>query len=172
MGRGIARIALVLAAVGASLTVGGCRNESTSPCQSAGTAYPPRNDDCVTIAEGLWGDVWFWDGDFMPVCPAGSVTPAVREIRIHQVARLDDVTPGPRASFYASVHTPLVATVQSDRFGFFEAELPPGAYSVFSVEDTLLYASGFGGEGEINPAEVLPGRVTSVRFDITWRASF
>jgi hypothetical protein len=173
MYRCFAKIAAGVATFSATVTLAGCTGESTSPCDKASaTAYPARNDDCVTIAEGLWGDVWFWDGDFMPVCPDGTVTPAIREIRIHELATLDDVTPGPRAAFYAEVNTPLVATVQSDRLGFFQAELPPGTYSVFAVEDTLLYSNGYGGAGEICPVEVLPGQVTAIRFDITWRASF
>lgn len=153
--------------------VAGCNGESASPCDdTAVAAYPARNDDCVTIAEGVWGDVWFWDGDFMPVCPSGSVTPAVREIRVHALATLADVVTGPRPAFYATVGTPLVATVQSDRFGFFEAALPAGRYSIFAVEDTLLYANALDGAGHLCPVEILPGQVASVRLDITYRASF
>jgi hypothetical protein len=164
---------LVVAASAMALSAGvGCDDETASPCGDAvAGAYPARNDDCVTIAQGLWGDVWFWDGDFMPICPDGTVTPAVREIRVHTLTTIGEVTPaGP--AFYTEVHTPLVATLQSDRLGFFEAELPPGSYSVFAVEDTLLYANGVDGDGHICPVEVLPGQVTSIRVDITYRASF
>ncbi len=151
----------------------GCNDDATAPCDGApSSGYPGRNPECVTIAEGVWGDVWFWDGDFQAVCPQGTVTPAIREMRIHELAMPDDVMPGPGASFYTEVTTPLVATVRSDRFGFFEAGIPPGTYSVFAVEDTLLYANGTGSGGEICPVTVVPGKVTATRFDITYRASF
>jgi hypothetical protein len=126
----------------------------------------------VTIGEGLWADVWFWQGDFMPVCSEGTVTPVGREIRIYQVATIADVTAGPRVGSYREVQTPLVDTVQSDRFGFFEADVPPGTYSVFAVEDTLLLTNGVDDDGNVHPVVVRDGQVTSTRLDITYQASF
>lgn len=167
--------AVLLLALAASLpgALAGCGNEAASPCGNASVnAYPARNDECVTIAEGLWGDVWFWDGDFMPVCPTGSVTAAIRDIRIYERTAPDETTPADRSGFYTEVRTPLVVTVRSDRLGFFQAALPPGRYSVFAVEDTLLYSNGFDGEGAICPVEVVPGQITAIRFDINYRASF
>ncbi|MDZ7765838.1 MAG: hypothetical protein U5K00_15710 [Melioribacteraceae bacterium] len=32
----------------------------------------------MTISEGVWGNVWFWEGDFMPGSPDGTITPVIR----------------------------------------------------------------------------------------------
>ncbi len=50
--------------------------------------YPDHHPELVTIEQGLWGDVWFWEGDFMPPCPSGSVCAVSREMRIHELAGL------------------------------------------------------------------------------------
>ncbi|XOV92170.1 MAG: hypothetical protein ACFHWX_18415 [Bacteroidota bacterium] len=41
---------------------------------------PKRNGDMVTIEQGIWGDIWFWEGDFMPICPSGTISPVERTI--------------------------------------------------------------------------------------------
>ena len=133
-----------------------------------GDRLPQRNHHKVTIEQGIWGDVWFWEGDFMPPCPTGTVTAVSREMRIHELAGLDDVDPPGYGRFYSAVHTPLVAVVQSGENGFFEVALEPGHYSIFAVEDTLLYANWFAGGGNINPVTVDPGAVTGITFDITY----
>lgn len=161
---------MILAA--ATLCLASCNHESTTPCDgAAATAYPPRNDDCVTIAEGVWGDVWFWDGDFGEVCASGTVTPAVREIRVYPLTTAADAAPAAGHGFYRSVSANPVATVTSDRFGFFEAAVPPGRYSLFAVIDSLLYANP-DPQGDLCPVDVIAGQVTSTRLDITYRASF
>jgi hypothetical protein len=146
--------------------------DSASPC---GLDYdapimPERNDDRVTISQGVWGDVWYWEGNFMPVCPTGTVQAVVREMRIHALASSSDVEHTEHGAFYSKVNTPLIATVWSGSNGFFQATLPAGTYSVFAVEqDSLLYANGFDGEGHIYPVEVKDGKAAGIRFDITYR---
>ena len=124
----------------------------------------------VTIEQGVWGDVWFWEGDFMPGCPTGTVEGVSRELRIHELASLDQVDQV--GAFYEAVRTPLVAAVQSDELGFFEIELDPGTYSIFSVEDTLFYCSRGDGQGNLCPLVVREGEVTGIRFDIWYKATF
>ncbi len=152
----------------------GCEDES--PCGSGWHPVdtPERNDDKVTIEEGIWGDVWFWEGDFMPVCPSGTITAVAREIRIHVLTHMDDVveTSNPYAPFYTEINTDLVATVWSESNGFFEVDMPPGQYSLFVVEDTLFYANRFDGMGHINPVEVLDNEVTEILFKIDYKATY
>jgi hypothetical protein len=151
----------------------GC-NESDRPggddCQPV--RYPQRNQQKVTIDQGIWGDVWFWEGDFMPPCPTGTVTAVEREMRVHALTSLADVVWEPASSFISEIHTELVATVFSDDDGFFEVVLPAGTYSLFAVEDTLFYANGFDGQGNIFPVEVAEGQASGVLFPIdhlsTW----
>jgi hypothetical protein len=122
----------------------------------------------VTITQWIWGDVWFWEGNFMPPCPIGTVTAVARELRVHELTGIDDVAPAGYSTFYAAVHTELVATAWSDTTGFFEVELEPGRYSLFALEDTLYYASLFGGGGLIWPVQVVEGQVTETLFDINY----
>ena len=161
-------LALIMAFVPMCVVQGGC-GDATSPCEDT-PELPPRNAARVSVTQGLWGDVWFWEGDFMPTCPSGSVVAVGREMRIHELASLSDVVRDGFGAFYSQVNTSLVATVWSDADGFFQAALPPGQYSVFSVEDSLLYANGFDGVGHIFPVEVKDGEVTGVTFNITYLA--
>jgi hypothetical protein len=148
--------------------------DPASPCGDdwSPVEYPNRNGDRVSIPQGVWGDVWFWEGNFMPVCPTGSVAGVGREMRIHELTSRNDVEMEGVGPFYSEIRTPLVSTVWSDADGFFQVSLPAGRYSVFSVEDTLFYANRFDGNGHIFPVQVVGDSVTGVRFDITYRAAY
>jgi hypothetical protein len=122
------------------------------------------------VAQGIWGDVWFWSGDFMPQCGTGSITPSVRELRIHE-ATTSSQTEG-RYYFFRRVNTPLVTTVRSDAHGFFQVSLPPGTYSVFSVEDSLLYGNVTDSLGYIESVTVAANKCSEKHFDITYDASY
>jgi hypothetical protein len=152
----------------------GCRwplsGDDSDDCPD--TQLPPHNTDRVTIEQGMWGDVWFWEGDFMPICPSGTVTAVSREMRIHELTSMNDVeSPGPGA-FYTAIHTALVATATGDSQGFFEVELEPGTYSVFAIEDSMFYANGFDGMGHIWPVTVNEGQVTGITFSITYLSTW
>jgi hypothetical protein len=126
---------------------------------------PPTNQSKVTITQGIWGDVWFWQGIFSyGVCTStGTVTAVPRELRIHEFTRLDQLDYVPdRPAFFTAIHSPLVATVHSDESGFFQIELPPGQYSLFVVEDSLFFAGRFS-------VTVKPGEVTPARVDIDYK---
>jgi hypothetical protein len=166
--RGLPFKASMALLVCAAVLAGGCNGATcpTSLGEDVGSGV-------VTIDQGISGEVWFWEGDFMPPGPfSGTVTPVSREMRIHELAGVDDVEPPGYDCFYTAVHTPLAAVVQSDSNGFFEAALEPGEYSIFSVEDTLLYANLFAGGGDIFAVTVEPDEVTSIRFDITYLATY
>jgi hypothetical protein len=62
--------------------------------------------------------------------------------------------------------------VSSDDAGFFEVALAPGSYSLFVVEDTLLYSNVIYESGNVFPVEVVSGGVAEVRFDITYSARY
>jgi hypothetical protein len=165
----------ILGAVAAVVMVVAFGCSRDCPCPGAKpVCLPPSNAGRVTITQGIWGDVWFWQGDFMPICPTGTVTAVAREMRIHELTSWHEVdeVPGRGAPFYSAIHTPLVATVHSDEKGFFQVELPPGVYSLFAVEDSLFYANGFDGSGNIYPVLVNEGEVTKVRFDINYMAAW
>jgi len=166
---------LFIVVVAGHVALAGCACDISSPDPHPGcpgTEWPPRNGDKVTIAQGVWGDVWFWEGDFMPPCPTGTVTAVARELRIHELTGIDQVEPAGYSTFYTAVHTELVATVWSDTIGFFEVELEPGWYSLLAVEDTSYYASLFGGGGLVWPVEVREGEVSETLFDINYLMSW
>jgi hypothetical protein len=132
---------------------------------------PPRHPERVSVPQGVWGDVWFWDGDFQPACITGTISAVSRQVFIHAVTPYDSLVVAPRGpAFYSAIHTPLVAVTQSDSTGFFEAQLPPGTYSLFVREDSLFYANWFDGRGNVWPITVITGRVSGTRLDINYRA--
>ena len=141
-------------------------NESECP----GNKRPMTNESSVTIGQGIWGDIWFWEGDFMPVCPQGNVAPVEREIRIHTLTHKDQVD-CKNSSFFYSISTQLIATTWSNEKGFFEAELDTGWYSIFVLEDSLFYANGGDGQGNIWPVHVSKGIATGIIFNIDYLSS-
>ncbi len=173
LGRAIPLVWLVLA------LLSGCQDELFNSRQQNGFRYPPSQAYRVTIPRGVWGQVWFWEGDFMPVvCPEGDcypngrITPVKRKLFIHQLTTFDQVEPVDSPAFFAAIHTPLIGTTWSDKLGFFQIELPPGRYSFFVLEDSLFYANGSDGNGHILPVEVKPDSVSMRQIDITYRATF
>ena len=144
----------------------GC-GSPTDECRDKGDiTYPKAHPERVSIQQGIWGLVAYWEGDFMPVCVSGTVRAAGREMRVHAATSCREEI-GP---FYKEVSTPEVARVWSDADGFFQVSLPPGEYSLFSLEDSLLYANGCDSR-HIRPVTVHPDSVVKVTFDITWDAT-
>lgn len=155
-------LALSLGAVGL-----GCDSD---PSGCKGTQYPARHADRVSIAQGVWGDVWFWSGDFMPVCTSGTVSGVAREMQIYELTSMGQAEPA-HGAFYRRVSTRHVATVMADGDGFFQVALPRGKYSLFAKEDSLLYANLSDGLGNIYPVTVDSARVSEARFDISYLAT-
>jgi hypothetical protein len=140
------------------------------------------NEDRVRIDQGVWGEVMFWEGDFMPMHypdeASGDVSPVARRIFIHEATRSDqvqwiyvDIEPCCGARFISGISTDLLAVTHSDNRGFFQIELPPGRYSMFVEERGYLYANRFDGE-YIFPFEVREKEVTGIEFDITYMAYY
>jgi hypothetical protein len=136
-------------------------------------SVPARHPERVSIQQGVWGDVWFLEGNFMPTQPSGTTTAVRREMRIYELTSLADVelVQPPYTDFFSRVHTRLVARTWSDADGFFQLRLSPGTYSLFAVENGSLYANSFGDHG-ISPVEVKGGAVTPVLFRIDYRARY
>jgi hypothetical protein len=144
-------------------------------CDDGITKYsPPDNEHKVTISQGVWGNVWFWEGDFMPTpdnSSSGKITAVQREVYVHEATKKDMVDPQ-HGTFFAKVNSKLIAIVTSDHDGFFQITLEPGKYSFFVKEDTSFYANGTDGEGHILPAEVIKNNATKRQIDITYKATY
>lgn len=108
----------------------------------------------------------------MPMCPTGTVKPVVREVLFYELTSMDSVVQVGYGSFYSQVHSKLVGSTFSNAHGFFEIRLPPGTYSVFVREDSLLYSNLFDGESHIFPVVVRKKEVTGIRFDISYASTF
>ena len=51
---------------------------------------PPRSTEKVSIEQGLWGDIWFWKGNFMPVS-RGQICRVKRTVYIYELTTLAEV---------------------------------------------------------------------------------
>ena len=135
--------------------------------------YPPDNSERVTISEGVWGNVWFWEGNFMPGSPDGTITPVVREIYVYKATKgnlvqRDDY----RYPLIRDINSELVTVIKSDVSGFFEVALPEGKYSFFAKEDSLFFGSESDEEGFLMSAEVISNQVTKRQININYKAAY
>lgn len=123
--------------------------------------------------QGIRGQVFWLSGNQMP----GPRNPAqapqqgiVREVQVYKVASPTDVVV--ENSYYKEVRTGLVATAISGPDGYFKIKLPPGEYSVFTVESKGLFANMFDARNRINPVVVKPGKYTWVTITIDYEAAY
>lgn len=131
----------------------------------------------VTINQGIWGDVLFWEGNHMPSPdsqpPYGPIYHVSRNIYVFESTPTDDVIVadelGP--SFYAYIFTGLVEQTISDSEGFYQFRLQPGNYSLFVEEQSNFYANLYS-NCCIFPFEVFADSVLHIDFDINYAASF
>lgn len=147
-----------------------CSKDSESELNCYTETDPPRNSDKVTIKQGVWGDVWFWSGDFMPV-GRGEICQVKREVFVYELTKRNEAEQIDDTSFYTAIHTKLVTVMASDSDGFFQIELEPGNYSLFIKEDGRFYSNLFNEDG-IFPVTIESDHVSEVRFDITYKATF
>lgn len=140
----------------------------------------PDNEYKVTINQGVWGNVWLWEGDFMPPTDnssGGKVTAVQREIFVYEATNdsLLESSTNPKyfwGTFFTKINSELIATIQSDKDGFFQIKLNPGKYSFFVKVDTFFYSHGWDGEGDIMPATVSTNNVTKRQIDLTYNATY
>ena len=66
-----------------------------------------------------------------------------------------------------------MAQLKTNKEGYFQCKLPPGKYSIFTLEeDGKFFANLFDGEGNITPFEVKKGEVTRYDISINYKAAF
>lgn len=139
-------------------------------CDDHKINQPGDTGSQISITEGAWGNVWFWEGNFMPVEPTGTITPVERDILIYEATPQDSVD-YIIGGMYRSVRTKLIATTHSNQTGFFQITLQPGMYSAFVKEDSLLW-SGTSNNIGIGGFQVLSNSVTKIQIDINYRAAY
>ncbi|HCD50805.1 MAG TPA: hypothetical protein DEQ34_00055 [Balneolaceae bacterium] len=124
-----------------------------------------------SITQGIEGKVTFWEGDFMPGTPSGTVTPVQRVVYIYEATYNEQVN-WKSSTFAEKVTSKLVKKVKSGKDGIYRAELPEGTYSVFVEEKDGLYANLWVSGGLINPFTVENDSVTEADIDITYKATY
>jgi len=75
-------------------------------------------------------------------------------------------------TFFTKINSELIATIQSDKDGFFQITLNPGKYSFFVKIDTFFYSHGWDSEGDIMPATVTINNVIKRQIDLTYNATY
>jgi hypothetical protein len=103
--------------------------------------------------------------------PGSKSVPVERQIVVHALTDMDGVdrTEGP---LYDRIRTEQVAVLQADSEGRFTGCLPPGEYSVFTVEEGGFFANRFDGGGHIQPVTIRAGDTTDIVIDINYRAYY
>jgi hypothetical protein len=140
-------------------------------CQKHYHGTPPDTSGQVTISQGVWGNVWFWEGDFMPLNPAGTITPVQRRVYAYELTNSTQVEPQDSGGFYRIIRTHPIDSVRSNSTGFFQMTLAPGRYSFFVREGSDYYSTWTDSARNILPTTVVADSVTKVQIDITYRST-
>jgi len=118
--------------------------------------------------QGVWGNVWFWEGNFMPIDPTGTITPVQRKVYAYELTKDTQVEPTDSGPFFRVIHTRCIDSTRSNSTGFFQMALAPGRYSFFVREGSELFADITDTDGNLLPATVGPDSVTKVQIDIDY----
>jgi hypothetical protein len=135
----------------------------------------PDNSSRVTITQGLWGDVLFYEGEFGGDDPDGKIEPIVRTIYIYEPTHNKRVTwqNSEFGAFAGSIATRLIDSTTSDETGFYQIALPPGKFSLFVREEYGLYAPHLNlSTGELGTVQVYPERLTRFNIRINYAARY
>jgi len=135
-----------------------------------------------SVTEGIKGSVSVQEGNMMPGPGRNDNTGKDMSNRdggkrIQRTVYIYAVTTGAQAEgdgpLYKVIRQPLIAKVKTDAKGLFQCKLPPGTYSVFTGEENGQFFAGLSnGKGELNPVEVVKGKVTVCDIVVNYNAVF
>jgi hypothetical protein len=138
-----------------------------------------KNTCNLKLKTGISGKVLELKGNFMPGPGRDNSSkkqPVIRTVVIYPLMTEKDLIAGNSENgpmFYkGSKSKAPVAVVQSDKNGCFKATLKPGRYSLFVIENGMLYAHITDGDGYLNTFNVQPEELTAFEVEISWQASF
>ncbi len=105
-------------------------------------SYPSKNEKLITITQGVWGNVWLWEGNFMPE-GWGDITPVKREIYVYELLTYEQIREMHLGNaFYTEIDSNLITKLSSDDKGFYQIEMPVGEYTLFIKEEGSFYNNG------------------------------
>ena len=162
-----------------TLSVFGCGIFGLGDCGDAERApIPQLQPEKLTIQEGVWGQLAFWEGDFTPsvpelACRRGTVVAVQRVVLVYEPTLGSMATvSAEHVSLLSDVSTTAVDSVWSDATGFFELAVPPGDYSIFVREDGFLYTwTGAGQRSVFDPVAVASGQTIPIRIQIRYKST-
>ncbi|KEO75136.1 hypothetical protein EL17_05560 [Anditalea andensis] len=136
---------------------------------------------CKTVQleqdQGIIGQLYWLEGNHMPQVieddnPAGrsSERNIQRTLLIYELTRLNQLEQ--TNGLFSEPPTPLVARVTSDKSGQFKVGLPPGNYSVFTLEKEGLFANIFDGEMNVNPVAITSEEWVIINIKIDYKAFY
>ena len=160
-----------LSRIALSLTVlGGCGGSGQMPYN--GPKTPPDTRNQVTITQGVWGNVWFWQGNFMPGPgpPSGTITAVERDVLMYEPTKISSCERSPEDGSIIDIDSKLVATTRSNATGFYQLSLPPGSYSVFVKEGSAYMVLIGSSDDFLSQVTVTQGHVTKAQLDIKYEA--
>lgn len=127
---------------------------------------------------GIRGQVFWVEGNRMPQANQSAGQPGFppekkpiqRTLRIHQLTHINQASLGDY--LFGDIETALVAEVQTDESGFFEVPLPPGTYSLFTVEENGYFANVFDLDSYVHPVTVTENAWETTQITINYMASY
>ena len=129
---------------------------------------PPQGAAGFTSDTNGWGTVsgqiLFWEGNFMPGSPTGTITPVQRTIFFF------DLTNVGINNWHSYILSPFRGSANSDIYGYFSIRLPPGDYSVLVLERFRYYSHGWDGAGNISPLHLGSNQNINIQFNIIYLA--
>lgn len=152
---------------------------TTTSCNQKSS--PNRMSNCaVKISQGVYGRVFWVTGNLMPKVGEKpkkrkqNKKPVVRQLWFYPLMLKSKLKTEGR--LYKLPDSKPVAVTTSDEDGCYQIKLPPGRYSVFTVEETngqkKLFANMFDGQGNVNPIEVKTRDLTELNIKINYKAVF
>jgi len=127
--------------------------------------------------QGIQGQVFWLEGNQMPqIAKEGEIIdrPAKqgvkRTIKIHALTHINEARLGD--ALFGDIETPLIKEIETDEMGHYSVELPPGKYSIFTVEEEGHFANILDLDSYINPFEVKEGEWTQADILINYQASY
>lgn len=130
--------------------------------------------------QGVSGQVTWLEGNQMPGIKSEDQipnpiettkgNPVVRVIKVYPLVNMAD-TKLADGLFQAVAGNPI-AEVTSDENGAYSLVLPPGKYSLFTVEEDGLFANSFDGNGNIEPLIIKKGEWQKRDIVINYKAYF